>query len=80
MWAILNRDELSDKRVDTNDSGLAWITGKQLHYFLQPWYNNLNKRIVKSPKLYFYDTGLLCHLLQIKSQTALKVSALWFPL
>lgn len=32
----------------------------------------MNKRIVKSPKLYFYDTGLLCHLLGIKSVTALK--------
>ncbi len=32
----------------------------------------MNKRIVKSPKLYFYDTGLLCHLLGIKSITALQ--------
>ena len=32
----------------------------------------MNKRIVKSPKLYFYDTGLLCHLLGIKNTVALK--------
>lgn len=32
----------------------------------------MNKRIVKSPKLYFYDTGLLCHLLGIKSIASLK--------
>ena len=43
-----------------------------LPYLLQPWYNNMNKRIVKSPKLYFYDTGLLCHLLGIKSVSALQ--------
>jgi predicted AAA+ superfamily ATPase len=32
---------------------------------LQPYFENFSKRIVKSPKLYFYDTGLLCHLLDI---------------
>ena len=30
---------------------------------LKPWYRNLNKRLTKSPKLYFYDTMLLCHLM-----------------
>ena len=30
---------------------------------LPPFFENFNKRIVKSPKLYFYDTGLLVHLL-----------------
>lgn len=34
---------------------------------LQPHYKNFGKRIIKSPKLYFYDTGLLCFLLRIKS-------------
>ncbi len=34
---------------------------------LQPHYVNLSKRIVKSPKLYFLDTGLLCYLLGIRS-------------
>jgi predicted AAA+ superfamily ATPase len=34
---------------------------------LQPWYANLSKRQVKSPKLYFRDTGLLHYLLGIKS-------------
>lgn len=36
-------------------------------YRLKPWYRNLSKRIVKSPKLYFYDTGLLAHLLGIEN-------------
>ena len=34
---------------------------------LPPWHRNLNKRTVRSPKLYFYDTGLLCHILGISS-------------
>ena len=36
-------------------------------YFLRPDYRNFSKRLVKSPKLYFYDTGLACSLLDIKS-------------
>ena len=32
-----------------------------------PHHENFNKRIAKSPKLYFFDTGLLCYLLQIRS-------------
>jgi len=49
---------------------LAWLgllENSYIIYLLQPWHNNMNKRIVKSPKLYFYDTGLLCQLLGIKS-------------
>ena len=36
-------------------------------YRLQPHHVNLSKRILKSPKLYFLDTGLLCYLLGIRS-------------
>ena len=32
-------------------------------HLLRPWYRNITKRLVKSPKLYFYDTMLLCHVL-----------------
>ncbi|WP_431213268.1 ATP-binding protein [Puia sp. P3] len=34
-------------------------------FLLPPYHTNFNKRIIKSPKLYFYDTGLLCYLLNI---------------
>jgi predicted AAA+ superfamily ATPase len=72
---ILNRDEMARQTgVDTKTilSWLGLLQNSYIIYLLQPWHNNLNKRIVKSPKLYFYDTGLLCHLLGIKSMTALK--------
>ena len=39
------------------------IDGVFLTFLLQPWFKNLEKRFVKSPKVYFYDTMLLCHLL-----------------
>ena len=48
---------------------------------LQPWYANLSKRQVKSPKLYFRDTGLLHYLLGIKSEAELvlhpRMGASW---
>ena len=37
-------------------------------YFLPPHFNNFTKRLVKTPKLYFYDTGLACSLLGIKKK------------
>ena len=41
-------------------------------YRLPPYFRNYNKRIVKSPKLYFYDTGLACSLLGIRSTEQLQ--------
>jgi len=36
-----------------------------------PWFQNVGKRLVKTPKLYFADTGLLCRLLELESPEAL---------
>src|SRR5579884_1364121 len=48
---------------------------------LEPWFSNRTKSIVKSPKLYFADTGLLCALLNIRSEDALRqspaIGAIW---
>jgi len=77
---ILNRDDLARQTgVDTKTilSWLGLLENSYIAYTLQPWYNNMNKRIVKSPKLFFYDTGLLCHLLGIKTLTALKSNSLY---
>jgi len=35
-------------------------------FHLKPYYRNFNKRLIKSSKIYFYDTGLVCSLLGIK--------------
>ncbi len=40
-------------------------------FLLPPYYRNYNKRLVKTPKLYFYDTGLACALLGIKNEDEL---------
>ena len=67
---ILNRSSLS------NDSGISETTCQRwlsileqsgLIFYSAPYHNNFNKRITKSPKIYFWDTGLLCHLLGIRT-------------
>jgi predicted AAA+ superfamily ATPase len=42
-------------------------------FMLRPYHANLGKRLTKTPKLYFYDTGLLCYLLGIKTLEQLLV-------
>jgi predicted AAA+ superfamily ATPase len=77
---ILNRDDLARQTGVDSKTILSWLgllENSYIIYTLQPWYNNMNKRIVKSPKLFFYDTGLLCHLLGIKTLTALKANSLY---
>lgn len=45
-----------------------WLTVLQASYILRllpPYHRSLRKRVIKTPKIYFYDTGLACHLLGI---------------
>ncbi len=68
-----------------NDLGLShttikrWLSVLEASYIiilLEPFYNNFNKRLVKSPKIYFLDTGLLCSLLQINKKEDLPFHSL----
>ena len=48
----------------------AWLSVLEASYIifrLEPHYKNFSKRLIKTPKLFFYDTGLACALLEIKS-------------
>lgn len=42
---------------------LSLLESSYVLFFLQPFHSNFNKRLTKSPKIYFYDTGLACSLL-----------------
>lgn len=47
---------------------------------LEPYYTNLGKRLVKSPKLYFNDVGMLCFLLGLNTSTVSEnylIGAIW---
>jgi predicted AAA+ superfamily ATPase len=52
--------------VDTARRWISVLKTSFIVFLLPPHHRNFNKRVVKSPKLYFYDTGLLCQLLGIR--------------
>lgn len=58
----------------TIKSWLSILESSFIIHFLPPFYNNLGKQIVKTPKLYFVDSGLLCYLLKINSVEELLLS------
>lgn len=51
---------------------LSVLETSYIIYLLPPYYKNYNKRLTKSPKLYFVDVGLACNLLGIKKTDDLK--------
>ena len=58
----------------TVDSWLSILESSYVLFRLPPYHANLRKRLTKTPKLYFYDTGLLCHLLGIRTREQLRDS------
>lgn len=58
----------------TVKSWLSILEASFIIHFLTPDTNNLGKSIVKTPKLYFIDSGLLCHLLRLESKEELLLS------
>ena len=55
---------------------LAILETLGIIFYLHPYSNNLLKRLVKTPKLYFYDTGLVCHLTKWSSAETLESGAM----
>jgi uncharacterized protein len=56
-------------------SWLSVLEASFLVKLLRPHHRNFNKRLIKSPKLYFLDTGLLCYLLRIRAPEDLRTHA-----
>lgn len=80
---MLNLNSLSADVGVTVNTLKQWISileASRMIYLLPPFYNNLGKRIVKSPKVYFMDNGLLCYLLSIQHQDFLLKSPIAGPL
>ena len=62
--------------VITANSWISILEASFILYTLPPYYKNFSKRIIKSPKIYFCDTGLLCNLLNIFNKEQLQSSDL----
>lgn len=76
---LLNYTELSKGIGVSNQTIKAWVGSVEttgIVYLLPPYYNNLEKRLIKAPKLYFCDNGLVSSLLNIHSLQALEKSPL----
>jgi predicted AAA+ superfamily ATPase len=67
---LINYSEIAAATGVTHNTIKAWISVLEASYVvftLKPFHNNFSKRLVKTPKLYFYDSGLLCWLLSVQS-------------
>jgi hypothetical protein len=74
---LLNLNSLANECGISQPTAKSWISVLEtsyIIYLLQPYHANINKRITKSAKLYFYDTGLLCYLLKINDAASLKTN------
>ncbi len=72
---IVNYQSLANDCDISPNTAKAWLSVLEASYIiftLEPYYKNLNKRLIKSPKLYFYDSGLACSLLGIISADQIK--------
>lgn len=70
IGSIFNASELSAEVGVDVKTITRWLSVLQASYLitlLPPYYENISKRLIKSPKLYFNDTGLACYLLDIES-------------
>lgn len=56
---------------------LSVLAASQQVFLLEPYHRQRTKRLIKAPKLYFSDTGLLCHLLGFQDLATLRAHAMW---
>jgi uncharacterized protein len=74
---VINLNSLASECGISQPTAKSWLSVLESSYIvfqLQPYFSNMNKRITKSSKLYFYDSGLLCHLLKINEAGSLHLS------
>ncbi len=72
---LLNMQSVGNEcgiRHNTVKSWLSILQASGIVKLLRPWHSHIGKRLVKSPKLYFLDTGLACFLLGIQKSEHLR--------
>lgn len=73
VHSIATDVEVSD---DTAKRWLGMLEKSEVIFYLHPYSNNLLKRVVKTPKLYFFDTGLVCYLTKYFNAEILQNSSI----
>ncbi len=80
---LLNKTELAKDVGISNKTATEWLSVLEASNqitLLEPWFTNVGKRLVKTPKLYFNDVGLLCFLLglnQASVSDSYLIGAIW---
>jgi len=77
---VLNLTSLANDAgiaVNTAKAWLSLLEASFIIYQIQPYYKNFNKRLIKSPKLYFYDTGVACSLLRLTNPEMINTHYLY---
>ena len=76
---MVNAAEIARDAEINQTQAKDWLTILEtlgIIFYLHPYSNNLLKRLVKTPKLYFYDTGLVCYLTKWSSAETLECGAM----
>ncbi len=80
---LVNYSSLADDCGVSQPSAKAWLSILETNFLtfrLPAFHSNLRKRLVKMPKLHFYDTGLVCWLLGIRTAEQLRTHPLRGPI
>ncbi len=80
---LLNLSALANDCGITHNTAKSWVSILETSYILlllRPHHNNLNKRLIKSPKLYFHDTGIAAWLCGIHSKEEMSIHHMRGPL
>lgn len=75
IGSLFNASEVAGEVGADSKTVTHWLSVLQASYLvtlLPPYYENISKRLVKTPKLYFNDTGLACYLLDIETPRQLE--------
>ncbi len=79
IGSLLNLSRIANDCSITVPTAKSWLSVLQASYIcftLQPHSSNFRKRLVKTPKLYFYDVGLACRLLGIQEEAQVNTHPL----
>jgi hypothetical protein len=74
---LLNLSSLANDCGITHNTAKSWIgllEASFIVFLLPPYHKNFGKRLIKSPKLYFHDTGIVCSLLNIENPAQLTTN------
>lgn len=74
---VINLNSLANECGISQPTAKSWLSVLESSFIvfqLQPYFSNMNKRVTKSSKLYFYDSGLLCHLLKMNDAGSIQLS------